>query len=283
MTPLRVTVLSDNTAMTRSTRGEHGLAYHLQTPSRNILFDTGQGLVLADNAQALNIPLSNIDTIAFSHGHYDHTGGLPHVMAASRRPVAIHLHPHALSPRYNKTRHIGIPPAARGALNHPNARLSPNTGPATIAPGIRLTGCIPRPHPEDLPSETYHLDPNQQNPDPIDDDQALFFDAPQGLVILLGCAHAGLIHTIRHIRQLAPNRPLHALIGGMHLGNAGTTRLEWVIRQLREIAPNILVPLHCTGARAVAALWNAFPNACQPAGTGTTFNFEIINPTGDTP
>ena len=273
MTPFRITVLADDSVTARAARGEHGLCFHIETGDRHILFDTGQGLVLADNARALGIDLGAVDTLVLSHGHYDHTGGLPTVLAAARSPVTVHLHPDALHPKFNGTRSIGIPPAARRALDAPNVRLVSSRDPAEVAPGLFRTGEIPRPHPEESPAEVFHLDPDGRKIDPLLDDQSLYFDTPHGTVVLLGCAHSGVIHILEHIQSLTCHRPIHAVIGGMHLGAASPERMRWFLDQLRPLALRLLAPMHCTGPKATAALWNAFPDASRPGGAGAAFEF----------
>ena len=273
MNSLRVTMLSDNCASARAARGEHGLSYYIEVGVHRALFDTGQGLVLAENAQALGLDLGAVEAIALSHGHYDHTGGLPAALAAARGAVAVHLHPDALQSKYNGTRSIGMPPAAREALAGPNVRLVSSREPGEVVPGLFRTGEIPRPHAEETLSEIFHLDPDGQSVDPLLDDQSLYFDTPEGVVVLLGCAHAGVIHILEHVRALTNGHPLRAVLGGMHLGHANDARLRWVIERLREFRPRLLVPMHCTGPRAAAALWTAFPEACRPGGAGAVFDF----------
>ena len=273
MSRFHITVLADDTVSARSARGEHGLCFYIESVDRRILFDTGQGLVLADNARALGVDLGLVDTIVLSHGHYDHTGGLPTVLAPARAPVAVHLHPDALQLKYNQTRAIGIPPAARDALAGPNVRLVPSRAPGEVAPGLFRTGEIPRPHPEEAPAEIFYLDPEGIIPDALLDDQSLYFDTPQGTVVMLGCAHAGVIHILEHVKTLTRNRPIRAVLGGMHLGSATPARMQWVIDHLRHIAPRLLVPMHCTGPKAIAALWHAFPDACRPGGAGAVCEF----------
>lgn len=279
MTPLRITVLADNCVATRTTRGEHGLCFHLALGTRRLLFDTGQGFVLEDNAHALAIDLSAIDTIALSHGHYDHTGGLPLVMAAARAPVTVHLHPDALQLKYHvgtsSTRSIGMPEAAREALTRPACRQVRSREPSEIAPGLYCTGEIPRSESPAEPTDTFHLDPQGKEVDPLRDDQSLFFDTPDGVVVLLGCAHAGIMAILDHVRHLTPDRPIHAILGGMHLGHASVLQLQSVIEKLQPTMPRLIVPMHCTGPRATAALWAAFPEACQAGGAGAVFDFNV--------
>ncbi len=273
MSAFRITVLADNTVSARTARGEHGLCFHIEAGDRRLLFDTGQGLVLTDNAKALGIDLGAVDTIVLSHGHYDHTGGLPTVLSAARGPVTVHLHPDALQPKYHQARSIGIPLAARDALAGPNCRLVSSRDPSEVTPGLFLTGEVPRPHPEEALAEVFHLDPAGKTIDPLLDDQSLFFDAPQGTVVLLGCAHAGVIHILEHVQRLTHTRPLCAVIGGMHLGSASPARRHWVAENLRRLAPHLLVPMHCTGPKATAALWHEFPETMCPGGAGAVFKF----------
>jgi len=274
---MKITILADNTVAVRDVRGEHGLAFWIDTGVNCLLFDAGQGLVLADNAQALRVDLDAVDTIVLSHGHYDHTGGLAHVLRETLDPVAIHAHPDALLPKYQRgkagVRDIGMPAECREAILGGRCRFTPSRRSAEVAPGIRTSGEIPRRHPEEAIAEPFCRDPEGREPDPLSDDQALFMGTAQGTIVLLGCAHAGIINTLDHVQGTTNGMPVCAVIGGMHLRSATEDRMAWTIRELRRFKINLLVPMHCTGQKSVAALWAAFPDACQPCGAGTVFEF----------
>lgn len=274
---MKIAVLADNTVVARNAKGEHGLAFWIERGRNRVLFDTGQGLVLASNAQALSFDLDAVDTIVLSHGHYDHTGGMAEVLPQSGRQVTIHVHPDALLPKYSKgdqgIRDIGIPPRAREAMLGGRCQFVASRQSVEIAPGIRTTGEIPRRHAEETVTTPFYRDPLATGPDPLLDDQALFIETTEGTVVLLGCAHSGVINTLDHVRELARGRPLCAAIGGMHLRAASDARIAWTMLELRRFGLNTLVPMHCTGEKAIAALWNAFPAACRPGGVGTVFNF----------
>jgi 7,8-dihydropterin-6-yl-methyl-4-(beta-D-ribofuranosyl)aminobenzene 5'-phosphate synthase len=273
----RLIVLADNTVSTRGLLAEHGLAYWIEVGARRILFDTGQGLVLRANATALGIDLQAVETVVLSHGHYDHTGGLAAVLGQAPCHVTVHAHPDALLPKFKReqagARAIGIPPPSLTALSGPHCRTLLSREPVEVAPGVYATGEIPRRHPDEPALESFCLDPEGRRADPLLDDQALFIATDQGTVVLLGCAHAGVINTLDRVVALTDDRPLLAVIGGLHLRSATSDRLAWTVDALRRFHIAKLYPAHCTGAAAAAALWVAFPGQCLAAGVGATLSF----------
>ena len=106
------------------------------------------------------------------------------------------------------------------------------------------------------------------------DDQALFFDTRDGVVVMLGCAHAGVVNTLLHIRQLTHHRPIHAVLGGMHLLLASPERMARTVEALRDLGIARLGPAHCTGVAAAARLWAEFPQACFACSVGTRLVFQ---------
>ena len=274
---MKITVLADNTVTARNARGEHGLAFWLIAGERNLLFDTGQGLMLTDNAQTLHVDLTSVDTMVLSHGHYDHTGGLSTVLRQVAGVATVHAHPDALLPKYHQdktgVRDIGVSAETRAAIISDRCRFEPSRQSVEVAPGIRTTGEIPRRHPEETITEPFCRDQQGNEPDLLLDDQALFLETTRGTIVLLGCAHAGMINTLDHIQKLTSNKPVHAVIGGTHLCAATAERVHWTIRELRRFNIKRLVPMHCTGQKSFAALWSAFPNNCQAGGVGIIFEF----------
>jgi len=269
---ITVTVLAENTAQGLGLLGEHGLSLWIETAETCVLFDTGQGLVLPHNAGRLKVGLACTDSIVLSHGHYDHTGGLLHVL--SQAPHArLFLHPSALVSRFacreGKSREIGMPAAVREVVNGRRPSVNWTKEPTEISAGLFVTGPIPRQTAFEDTGGPFFLDAQGTIPDPIEDDQAMWIATPAGLVVLLGCAHSGVVNTLEYIRELTSQKPIQAIIGGLHLGAATDERLGRTIESLNRSTVQAVWPGHCTGATAVARLTAAFGSRCRPCGVGT--------------
>jgi len=275
---LRITVLADDCVASPHLLAEHGLSILIEAEGRRILFDTGQGKVLRGNANALGVPLSGLDAVVLSHGHYDHTGGLA-VLLREHTPAALFLHPAALQPKYAKSdapppRSIGIPELSRQALSAVDARIVWTRCATRIVPGIWCTGEIPR-LPANEPAGTgFFLDADCREPDPLRDDQAIFIETKLGLVLITGCAHAGIVNTLDHVSALTGRNDIHTLVGGLHLGRASEKQLEASADAIGKRNIRNLAPCHCTGMNAHAHLRAKFQPLVCDVGAGSTFVLE---------
>jgi 7,8-dihydropterin-6-yl-methyl-4-(beta-D-ribofuranosyl)aminobenzene 5'-phosphate synthase len=142
-----------------------------------------------------------------------------------------------------------------------------------LAGTVGLSGPIPRLTACEDTGGPFFLDTGAHRPDPIDDDLALWIDTPTGLVVCVGCAHAGLVNTLVQVQRLTGGRRVRAVIGGFHLVNADQERLDRTIEALRTLAPDEIMPCHCTGEAAIRTLVAAFGERCGPGAAGMRRTF----------
>jgi 7,8-dihydropterin-6-yl-methyl-4-(beta-D-ribofuranosyl)aminobenzene 5'-phosphate synthase len=258
-----VTTLVENAVAQggQSLLAEHGLSFYIEAGERRILFDTGQNLAIANNARQLGIGLDKIDTAILSHGHYDHTGGLQSLLECNSN-FTLHAHPDVFSQkvkqRNDSYKYIGIP-LNRGAIEKRGAAVKLEKNPVEIAHGIMTSGEIPLINDFEAVESGFFIKAGRAVfPDTLADDQALILDTDRGLVVLLGCSHRGVINTLNHVTQLTGKRQIHAILGGLHLGNAAEGRLKKIVDHLHGRSLEKIGVGHCTGSRAFLALANEF-------------------------
>ncbi|MBN2378135.1 MAG: MBL fold metallo-hydrolase [Sedimentisphaerales bacterium] len=277
---IKITILVDNTSNHPTLLAEHGWAVWIEDENHKILFDTGCSGVIQANAKVLGIDLSKADAIVLSHGHNDHSGGLMQLLDKNNQ-AKIYLHPDSLKPRYSchsdkSVRNIGMPALTHLHLSQPqfHERIKWTTQPTEVLPGYLVTGPIRRLAEFEDVGGPFFQDAFQTEPDLILDDQALYFNSAQGLVVILGCAHAGVVNTLHYIADLTGQMDFFTVLGGMHLLVASPERIENTIKAFRVHNVQQIGTAHCTGAKATAKLWEALPDKCFACSVGTQIEFE---------
>lgn len=253
---LKLTVICDNYLEKPDLLAEHGFSLLIETKNITILFDTGQGLTIQHNAKKLNIDLGLVDIIVLSHGHYDHSGGLTKILNHRHLPL-IYAHPDILQAKYKKLKtgkmeYIGLPKSLKGE-NKLNIVF--NSHPTSITENIMLTGEIPREtFFEQIEEEFYVKSKEGWVKDQILDDQALIIDTYSGLITILGCAHSGIINTLKYARQIAGKKNFALVIGGTHLRGANEKKINQIISELQSFDIKKIILHHCSGVLAFTRL-----------------------------
>ncbi len=264
---------------------EHGLSL-LVTVQRDeethtVLLDTGWTPVgVIHNMNILGIAPEQIETIVLSHAHMDHTGTLVPLLEQTGRPIKLVLHPAAFSsPRYlafeDGSKLLFPRTLDRGALQEKGAEIILSEGSVAIAEGkVGVTGQVERvtTFEKGLPNAMMEKD-GRVVPDPILDDQALVINLKdKGLVVVAGCSHAGIINTLLHARKITGEDRIYAVFGGFHLSGAFFEPIiEDTIKELKQMEPSVLVPMHCTGWKAIHRFEEEFPGSFILNSVGSKF------------
>lgn len=229
---VRLTYLYDNTAAVPGATADWGFSCLVEGHGARVLFDTGANPdILARNAQALRVDLARLDAVVLSHGHGDHTAGFP-----------------ALGPRTGLPVYYaqGFNPAVVAALRASGAKLVPVRGSTEIVPGVRTSdefGAAIR-------------------------EQALVVDTPDGLLVVVGCSHPGIVDMLRRIRE-STGTPIHIVVGGLHLEQTPASGVAEIVADVRALGIVRAGPTHCTGPEAIRIFREAYGSRFIEGGVGT--------------
>jgi len=271
---VKITTLADNVVYVSRLLGQFGFSAHLEIKDNKgrkhfIVFDTGSNKnALLHNIKGLKLDLAPVESIVLSHGHYDHTSATVEIAKKAKGKVKVFAHPNAFQPKYKiekgKKKHHGMPKGeGKAEIEKTGARIIETIQPTEILPGVLASGEIPRITSfEKLTGKPMTIINGSQVRDKLLDDQSLFINiARKGVLVICGCAHAGLINTLEHALNVTKTKRLYGFIGGTHLINPKETRLKETITHLKKFDLQLTSPAHCTGHKSIAALNQAFPDS----------------------
>jgi len=274
---VRIITLSENSAQL-DFLGEWGLSILVETEGCRVLLDTGQRMAAVHNADLMGIDLSTIDKIVLSHAHGDHTGGLREVLRRTKKGIEIIAHPDIWIPKYvrygESNRYVGMP-FLREDLESSGVTFTLTRKPFKIRDEMMTTGEIEMTNDyETIDDRLYARKGSKMIPDPLADDLALIVRTGQGLAVITGCAHRGIINTVRHVQKLAGGEPIHTIIGGMHLYLSPQERIEKTASELKGLGLQRLGVSHCTGFNASMVLARELGEVFSLNNAGTQYMLE---------
>ena len=278
------TLLAANLGYGLRLRSRVGDAEHV------LLFDTGtEGAIFIRNCRNLALDLGEVEEIAITHGHWDHMGALPAAIDAivgrrGRGSVTVHVNPGMFNERGVLLKSGVVFPAARvptpAEMQARGARVVNDGNERLLLDGhFYYSGEIPRV----TSFETGRLDhlarsDNEEDwrPDPyLMDERMLVVNVRDlGLVVFSACSHAGIVNVCTEVRRLFPDVPIHAVMGGLHLGGVMERLIPETVEALKPFDIGYIITGHCTGWRALHALADAFGDRVSQSAVGTSYLFD---------
>lgn len=276
---VQVSVLLEDTKNNIDTKlmACHGLSFLVTATTIDdnkitVLMDTGPSPdALLNNTDILGVNLQAIDSIFLSHGHYDHTGGLIKTLKHIEKRIPVIGHPRLFDPKLKIMPGLKFIGSSFSVSNVESAGgiVLLATNPIKIACGITTTGEVPRITKFEEVSGLWTIKNTIFIEDTMIDDQSLIIDVKsKGLLVVSGCAHSGIINTIKCAQEITQNRKIYAVIGGFHLTSSEDYKIESTVAELEYFDPKVIAPCHCTGKKAIKAMSEVFESRCHPIHTG---------------
>lgn len=277
---MKFTILSENRTNHPECLAEHGLSVYIEAADRKILFDLGASDICLQNARKMRIDLRKADSVVISHGHYDHTGGVPSFLSINRM-AKIYIHENAFSNFYGMENGTldeapcGIPWVQQ--LETFRDRLVLTRDAVWLTDDMVVSGTIRKPD-DFSPTEPFYIknEDGSFTEDSMDHEQFLAIrerdenGKSKGVYIFSGCSHTGVIPCLNHAKLLFPGERITCLLAGMHLYNSSAIMRKKVLEQAAAEKIDYILPVHCTGILAICDLRQLMGERCIPAGAGDT-------------
>jgi len=242
---MKVHILVEDTRNSPEFEAEHGLSIYFEKDGKKFLFDLGQSDKYLKNAKKLNLNLKNVDFLAFSHGHYDHTGGLPYFHGGKVKALA---HSYCLFPKFDGKRYIGFPKEIGNNL------IELKDKPTKMSKNVYFLGQVPGKRHSALGE---YIKEGVRHKDFLLDDTGIAIANGDNLIVLSGCAHSGIVNIVKQARSLFKQNKI-VIIGGFHMLTHSEDETNRIIEELKKINVVKVYPGHCTGKKAIKKLLEAF-------------------------
>jgi 7,8-dihydropterin-6-yl-methyl-4-(beta-D-ribofuranosyl)aminobenzene 5'-phosphate synthase len=281
----------DENWFVRPLMAEHGfcaaIKLEVNGTERRVLFDSGlDPLAASHNAGVLGLDLSSCELVISSHGHIDHAGGLINIRKKmdekkQKQNIPLVLHEDAFRNRlvkFQDGRMINLPAPNRADLTEAGYNLVEKQSQSLwIEDSILVTGEVPRTNDfeKGFPIHYSEIDGKMENDPLIKDDQSVILNIKdKGLVVITGCAHAGIINIIKYAKELSGEDRIYAVIGGVHLsGGIFEPIIPRTVDELEQLKPKFIIPCHCSGLKAITEIAKNMPDGFIQNSVGTNYIF----------
>lgn len=276
---MKIAFLEENKTTCEGIVAEHGLAVFIDAGDTRILFDCGASDLFAHNAEVLGVDLRDVDHVVISHGHYDHTGGVPAFCRINKK-APVHLHENAFRSSFALIdgEPDGIISGIRWSedeLSQVKDRIAFTKGPVALGENVKITGTVPL-EPGFEPTERFYYEDAEGvlREDDMSHEQCLVVRQPEGLYIFSGCSHRGAVAALRAGKNMFPGEPVALFVAGMHLYSASAEERSRCVRAIAAEGAGVkIMPVHCTGFEALCLLKRQLGDACIIAGAGDVYEF----------
>lgn len=288
---MKIKFLSDNKTERGGCLAEWGLSIYIETEEMKLLMDAGASAeVFLHNAREMKVDLSEVEAMVISHGHFDHTNGVPAFCRINTK-APIYIQKEGLIQSYDL-------PSGVDEAGHPRKsersgaigllwteeeweltrpRLIPTDGVTKLTENIVLAGEL-KPPTEFVPTETFYRETfkgsGSYEPDPMHHEQILVIRRPEGLFVFSGCSHTGIEACVHRARELFPEEKIALLVAGLHLIAAPEGAGTAAAALLKQLGVEQVMPMHCTGQEAICEIKAAMGECCKLPYAGVVYRFD---------